>query len=581
MRLLRFSLVALITIILAGSIVFVSLAQTKTRAKTALGPTDPLLNQGPKAEAAGDKVMVSTQLASATKAAIKVLRDGGNAVDAMVTAVFLQHVNDYYAVSQFGSMSAIYYEASKGKYYALSAISERPRADRGEHGDPSKVAIGGVVRGLEALAKRFGTKRKWASYLAPAIAQAEEGVLVTSLMYGNNFRVVEGRTMYSVINSKEAREFYMPDGHLIPVGYRWKMPKLAEHLRKVASKGADYLYSGEWGQKFVKEANKGGYRVTREDLAEYKPKWSEPVRFTYRGHKILGSPPPDTGGLVVGYNLNILENFDLKNSGKYSESPDTLEIMARAFGRVSKEVKGAIRDPLNFRIPSNLWLSKDYGKMGAEFVRNTMLLPDVDLAPAKQTTASLSQPQTPSFSSLREGNNVSLGSNHNVIVDAQGNWISLLHTVHGGAPGIFIDGVRAGGSQARAYTAGPGRRLVLPITSIMIEKDGRPWLAMGTPGSPPQPVTEVLVNILDFGMHPKDAADAPRFWAFREEGKIQIESRISEKVRKVMTSHGIKIEDLGPYNWHTGSMQIIWRDSTTGKLHGVTDHRRLGYAEGF
>ena len=112
---------------------------------------------------------------------------------------------------------------------------------------------------------------------------------------------------------------------------------------------------------------------------------------------------------------------------------------------------------------------------------------------------------------------------------------------------------------------------------------------MGTPGSPPQPVTEVLVNILDFEMHPKDAADAPRFWADRGHDLefweprilLRIESRISQQVRSGLVSHGIKIKELGSYNWHTGSMQIIWRDAKTGKLHGVTDPRRLGHAAGF
>jgi gamma-glutamyltranspeptidase/glutathione hydrolase len=106
-------------------------------------------------------------------------------------------------------------------------------------------------------------------------------------------------------------------------------------------------------------------------------------------------------------------------------------------------------------------------------------------------------------------------------------------------------------------------------------------MALGTPGSPHLPVTEVIMNILEFGMHPKDAADAVRFWAFRnQDRKIRIESRISEAVRKGMPSRGIKIEDLGDYNWHTGSFQIIWRDEE-GKLHGVTDPRRLGHAAGF
>jgi gamma-glutamyltranspeptidase/glutathione hydrolase len=275
--------------------------------------------------------------------------------------------------------------------------------------------------------------------------------------------------------------------------------------------------------------------------------------------------------------LNILENFDLDGMGHYASSAKTLEVLARAFGRVAGESRYAIKDPRNFHIPSDLWLSREYGKMGAQFVRNTMALPGVSLS-----TADTGAPQASTIRRGLDEEDASLGSNHNVIVDAEGNWISLLHTGHGGAPGIFIDGVRATGSGARGLTAGPGRRVVLPITAIMIEKDGKPWLAMGTPGSPPQPVTQVLINMLDFGMHPKDAADAPRFWAFRgTEQDVQIESRIPEQVRKDMAARGIKIKDLGPYNWHTGSMQIVWRDEATGRLHGVTDPRRLGYAAGY
>ena len=420
---------------------------------------------------------------------------------------------------------------------------------------------------------------EWSSYLQPAITSAEEGVVVTSFMYGINYGLMERGEL---VKNPEARQAYMANGHLVPVGERWKRPKFAETLRKVASEGADYLYTGAWAKKFVEAANKKDYAVSMQDLAEYEPKWDEPTRFTYRGLEFYGSPPPDTGGLIVGSNLNILENFDLKSMGHYSESPEALEIMIRAFGRVNDETRWVIKDPLNFRIPSELWLSKEYGKMGAKFVENTMLLPKVDLAPATETTAALVQPATPLFPAGADGaDSADLGSNHNVIVDSQGNWVSMLHTGHGGAPGIFIDGVRATGSGARAYTAGPGRRLVLPITGIIVAKDGKPWLAMGTPGSPPQPVTEVLVNIIDYGMHPKDAADAPRFWAFRnDERGVRIESRISDSVRKGMKRRGIKVTDLGDYNWHTGSMQIIWMGED-GKLHGATDPRRLGTVIGY
>jgi gamma-glutamyltranspeptidase/glutathione hydrolase len=228
-----------------------------------------------------------------------------------------------------------------------------------------------------------------------------------------------------------------------------------------------------------------------------------------------------------------------------------------------------------------LWLSKEYGRMGAEFVKQTMVQPHVRLTSAERekdsdTGKNLIRP------SAEGGPMPNLGSNHNVIVDGEGNWISLLHTGHGGAPGIFIDGVRAGGSSARASNMGPGRRLILPICAVMIEKEGKPWLAMGTPGSPPQPVTEVLINMLDFGMPPGEAADAPRFWAWRGDMReLVIESRITDEVRKTLAARGIRIRDLGTYNWHTGSMQIVWRDAQTGKLHGVTDPRRLGSTAGY
>jgi gamma-glutamyltranspeptidase/glutathione hydrolase len=337
------------------------------------------------------------------------------------------------------------------------------------------------------------------------------------------------------------------------------------------------MYTGAWGQKFVAAANKAGGRVTMDDMKEYQVQWEEPVRFTYRGHEILASPPPDTGGAIVGANLKILENFDLKKLGKYWESQEALETIARAMGLVEQDTHFAIRDPLNYNVPTSLWLSPEYGKMGADYVRNTM--PKIDMRPSVPTEAMNNGPLFPGGAGMDPQDT---GSNQDVIADQFGNWISVLHTGHGGAPGVLIDGVKATGSGAHGDTMGPGRRVVLPITSVIIADNGKPWLATGTPGFPPQPITELLINILDYGMPPKEAADAPRFWAFRnEKHDIEIESRISNAVRDGMKAHGIKLVDLGPYLWHTGSMQVIWRDPATGKLNGVTDPRRLGVAAGF
>jgi gamma-glutamyltranspeptidase / glutathione hydrolase len=527
---------------------------------------DARLNQGPKPEAVGESVMVSTQLPIVTETALEVMRNGGNAVDAMITATFLQHVVDYHQVSHFGTMSGIFFEAATGRYHVISGVGVRPLAGRCGTGDPSAVSIGGVVRAMDALAERWGTLA-WADYLAPAIVAAEQGVEVSSFMYGINYNALQTGQDGSLIGNSAARDFYMPDGFLVPVGERWKMPALADHLRALAEHGADYMYTGDWAQRFVAAARKGGHCVAEDDLAEYQVQWQDPVRFQYGEHTLVGSAPPDTGGAIVGLSLNMLSHFNLASRPHYSQSAETLEIMARVFGRASDETRLTINDPLAMQVPIDIWTSPAYGAMAAELVTATLRQPGVSLA-------------APEDSDPVDAD--SMGSDHNVIVDSQGNWFSVLHTGHGGAPGVFLDGVAATGSTARAFTSGPGRRLVLPITAIMIERDGVPWLAMGSPGMPPQPVTQVITNILDWGMTPVEAAAAPRFWAWRgNEARIDIESRIDEEVRQGIREAGLKLVDLGPYFWSTGSMQIVWRDAETGRLHGATDPRRLGWAEGY
>ena len=327
---------------------------------------DAIYNQGPKQEAVGDKVMVSTQLPIVTETALQVLRDGGNAIDAFVTAVFLQNVVDYHQVSLFGAMGGLYYEAATGKYYVFESYSERPLAGRCGEGDPSKVAIGGKVAGLNALAERFGT-RQWAAYLDPAIAAAEEGVLVTSFMYANNYNNWETGDL--IQQNEEARAFYMPEGHLVSVGHRWKMPKVAETLRHIASEGADHLYTGAWGKKFVEKSREKGYCVSLEDMADFQVRWSDPVRSTYCGYDIVSESPPKKGGVQIAYNLNILENFDLKSLGHYATAAESLEILTRALGRVENDMRYGIADPKAFQIPTQVWLSKDYARFGADFVR--------------------------------------------------------------------------------------------------------------------------------------------------------------------------------------------------------------------
>ena len=304
-------------------------------------------------------------------------------------------------------------------------------------------------------------------------------MLVTSFMYANNYNSWETGDL--IQQNDEARAHYMPDGHLVPVGHLWKMPAMARTLRGIASEGADYLYTGAWGQKFVEKSRAKGYCVSLEDMGAFEVRWSDPVRSTYRGYEVLSESPPKKGGIQIGYNLNILENFDLASLGHFAESVDTLEILTRTLGRVETDMRYGVTDPLAFQIPTAVWLSKDYAKFGAEFVRSTMVVPGVDLTPPT-ATAALRRPEPLRIARSADAPPMVDESNHNVIVDAEGNWITSLHTGHGGAPGIFLDGVRATGSGFPGRTVGPGRRVSPNSTGTIVAKDGVPWLSLGSPG---------------------------------------------------------------------------------------------------
>ena len=377
MRFIRLTLVVLFCVSVVSSAV--GFAEQSRDNVVPVDPTDPRILQGRKQVAEGDNVMVSTQTLAATEVALGVLRDGGNAFDADIAAAFHQQVTEPHMISPWGMAAGIVYVSESDEFAYFDGVSERPLASRSENGDPTIVAIGGTVKALGELWKRYGTK-PWEYYMQPAIRAAEEGVLVTAYMYGviyaawenTNARWPQG--VRDLIDNEEARRFYMPDGFLVTVGERWKMPALADHFRRLAAAGPDYMYTGEWGRKFVEESNRLGGAVTMEDMTEYEIRWSEPIRSSFRGYEIITEPSPSDGGLIVAYNLNILENFDLKEMGHFSEPAEAMDLIFRTSGRVHSEVQ-RIRDPLNYYTPTDLLLSKEYGRMGAEFIRMTGLAP--------------------------------------------------------------------------------------------------------------------------------------------------------------------------------------------------------------
>ncbi len=535
--------------------------------------------QGTKPVATAPKAMVSTSNPEVTKAALEVMKNGGNAVDAMITALILQPILEPQMSTLAGGMGALIYEAKTGKVYYLDA--ELDHTSKGAPvtwmlGAPSgipetsgrRIGVPGTVAGLKAAADRFGT-RKWAEYFEPAVHLADQGFPMYSFLYSEMAEATLGRlSAYS-----SGREEYLPQGYAPPVGTIVRRPNLAKTLRRLAVEGPDYFYKGEWAHHFVDAVASTGGTVTLEDLAAYRVRWEEPVRTTYYGDEVVSAPPPSNGGTLIEMILNLDEQFDLKSMPHYTESASTLALMRRIFEAAEANVLFYVKDPLSANVPTATLLSKDYAKTLAQLIRGSE-----PVAPSAAPTDALA-PRTSAWHDP-----LSSDTNHLVIADPMGNIVSVTHTVYGStfATGLVVDGVGMNsGNEFPGTGAGPGRRVVSPFPATMVLRGGKVWMALGSPGLSSRAVSIMLTNLLGFGKDVVAAVDAPRFQGSLPFDTFLVESRVPEAVRAGLAAEGVRVQPTAPYNWHFGSMQVVVRDEKTGGWIGVADPRRGGWAAGF
>lgn len=531
--------------------------------------------------ATGRRAMVSTSHPAVTYAALAVLRDGGNAIDAVLTAMPLQQVLEPQMSTLAGGFRLLYWEAASGRAYYLNANLDHPAGvaipDRGvKETSGQRIGVPGTVVGMRAAAERFGT-RPWASYFAPAIAAAEDGFPMYSFLYGEMATAYNRLTYYP-----SGRERYTPGGYLPRVGEVWRQPRLAATLRRVAEPdGAEWFQRGEFARHFVAAVRETGGAMTEDDLAAYEARWDEPVRFAYRDHALLGAPPPETGGLYVGFALNVLQHLDLAALGPWPESPRALATIARVLALADREIGQYAADPAAFDVPAGVLLAPEYGALQGQLLAGSF--PTADLTPPAKDDGG--EP-----AGDRDGAGKT-DSNHLVVVDQAGNWVTMLHTVYGSpfGTGLVVDGVGVNtGNGFGGVAVGPGRRIVAPLTPVLALREGRPWLGLGTPSYPPPYITLVLLNLLEYGMSLRDAIEAPRFrldteakgprtgWAI---GKLTAETRVPQATLDGLAALGIETAPLGDFNWHVGSAHAVLR-APDGALTGVADSRRGGYAAG-
>jgi gamma-glutamyltranspeptidase/glutathione hydrolase len=516
--------------------------------------------------------MIATSQPLASAAGLHVLQNGGNAVDAAVTAAMVLSVVEPTMNGPGGDLFAIVYSAKDHRLYGLNASGRAPAAAtpedfarRGLDAIPYRgelsVSVPGVVDGWGTLLERFGTV-PFARALQPAIEYARDGFGVSEIIA---WQWADAAPVLA--RDANAASVFLPDGHAPNPGDVFRNRKLASTYETLASDGASAFYRGSIARQIAADMKRRGGLVTAADLAAHHSDWVDPISTSYRGYEVF-ELPPNTQGVTALEMLNILEGFDLKALGHNTAA--YLHVLTEA-----KRIAFADRDAYladAASVPADvlkMLQSKEY----AERRRR-----EIDLSRAARTWEAGTR-QAPRGS----GDTVYLTA-----ADREGNVVSLIQSLYES----FGAGIVAGdtgivlhnrGSLFR-LTAGhpdrlaPGKRPLHTLVPAMVMKDGKPWLSFGVMGGDMQPQghVQVLANLIDFGMNVQEAGEAPRVRHMAN--GLALESGIGAEARFGLDQRGHRlITSIGAF----GGFQGILIDPRTGVLMGGSDPRKDGLAIGY
>ena len=519
--------------------------------------------------------MVVSQNTHATEAGYEILIKGGNAVDASVAVGFALAVTLPRAGNLGGGGFVLIYDKEKDDVTSIDYRSAAPKSATSDLfiQDDSVVRFGhlvnavpGSVAGLLKAHQDQGTM-PLADLLMPAIRLARDGFEVT---HDLNY-VLEWGKESMLSNEASYNKFYSTNKDPIEIKSTFKQPNLAKSLFMISKKGADVFYRGEIAKWISEESLANGGLITLEDMASYEAKYREPIETSYRGYKVISMAPAASGGLVLLQTLNILENFDLKDSGH--NSAKTIHILSEAMQRAYADRAEYHGDPDFYDVPIKQLLSKQYSKDLADQISG-MRTPDGQIYEGDLKKYDES-PDTTHFSIIdSKGNAVSntytLGSSFGSGVTIKKGGFLMNNQMRNFSHFYGRDDMQYGTSEANKLE--PGKRMISTQTpTLVFEPNGDLFMILGSPGGGriPNIITQVISNVIDHEMSFTEAMIAPRINQ-RLEGNLQLETGFSPDTISLLIKRGHKVECSNTM----GSVQAIFLDK--GNIFGVADTRRPG-----
>ena len=515
-----------------------------------------------------------------------ILSRGGNAFDAAVATAFSQMVNDPFMCGIGGMGTLHYYRADEGRsgmvdFYNRAGSKVRP--EMWQHDSKGRTEISGyslfddyrseigytsiMTPGSPAGFGLFHEQHcslPWAELLAPAIAQAEEGIVITPHLAGvwTRYRqpgIPDGYTRLTK-TAECARVYLHPDNRFYEVGEVMRLPDYARTLGRVAHGGWREFHHGALGDEIAVDLEANGAYVTREDIAAFEPEFSAPLEGSYRGYTVRSNPPPGSGATLIEM-LQILEHFEL---GKLDHSSARhLDLVARAMAAAHVDRNEYLGDPRFADVPTAMLISKERAAYWAEKIERGEFPGDEKQAPPSCTT-------------------------HLCAMDSDGNAVTLTHTL-GTASGVVTPGLGFNYNNSmklfdpipgRKNSIAPGKARTTGMVPTMLLKDGKPVLIAGAPGGSViiSATLQAILNVIYFGMSPVEAVTVPRIHC---EGKgIQAEATIQGNVIAELRAMGHKVIH-SPHSFEPMMSRAHVISTLGGKMRGGADPRGgagVGYA---
>ena len=535
-----------------------------------------------------DGGMVVSVSPLATEVGVKILRQGGNAVDAAIAVEFALAVVWPEAGNIGGGGFMMVHPGDGRRPVCIDYRETAPGAATETLFTPQDgphthkiVGVPGTVSGMEGAHRRFG-KLPWKSLVQPAVKLAVGGFAMDEPFVRSINRVLGYESVKQGRHQQEFRRVYgKPGGGEWQVGDRIVLKDLAATLQAISDHGAAGFYSGEVAEALVAEMRRGDGIVSLEDLAGYRAEVREPIRGEFRGYDVYGAPPPSSGGICLAQMLNVFEALDLRSRDRWS--PQTLHLMAETMKRAFRDRALYLGDQDFVEIPRTL-VTQPYADWLAQGIDREKATPSEELAP--EVKLAPESPQTTHFSvvdadGMAVANTTTLEASWGarIVVTGAGFLLNNEMGDFNWFPGRTDRNGRIGTKPNRIE---PGKRMLSSQTPTIVAKDGKPVLVTGSPGGRTiiNTTMQVVLNALEFGMPVAEAVEVERIhhqWFPDRLTVSTFDQRVTGETMEALRKLGHEVVARSAAS-RQGDAHTIWIDPRTGKRVGVADWRIGGAA---